>query len=178
MPLGNGTIVWFVGLSGSGKSTISRIVERQLRERNIAHAVLDGDELRQALSPDLGFTYQDRMQHIRRTIYMTRLLSRNGVVVLAPLITPYREMREECRRELPSYEEVYVKCPLDRCIERDVKGLYRKAIAGQIPRFTGISDRFDEPDHPSLVIETDKETPEESASRVVRLLRDRGVPLT
>ena len=178
MPLNNGTVVWFVGLSGSGKSTIGKIVERHLRQHDIPHALLDGDELRRVLSPDLGFSYEDRMRHIRRTLLVAKLLSRNGIVVLASLITPYREMREECRRELPAYEEVYVKCPLERCVERDVKGLYRRAIAGQIPRFTGITDRFDEPDNPSLIIETDKESPESSADRVIRLLRKRGVRLT
>jgi len=177
VPQKNGTIVWFVGLSGSGKSTIGRIVERRLQQNGIPHAVLDGDELRQTLSPDLGFSYEDRMQHIRRTMLVARLLSRNGIVVLAPLITPYREMREECRRTLPAYKEVYVRCPLEHCIARDVKGLYAEAIAGRISQFTGISDRFDEPDNPSLVVETDKETPEISAGKVIRLLRDSGVQL-
>ncbi len=173
----NGTVVWFVGLSGSGKSTIGRIVEQWLHRHSIPHAVLDGDELRQTLSPDLGFSYEDRIQHIRRTTLVARLLSRNGIVVLASLITPYQEMREECRSMLPAYEEVYVKCPLERCIARDVKGLYAKAMAGQIPQFTGISDRFDEPGNPSLVVETDKETPEISAGKVIRLLRESGVRL-
>ncbi|MFC4302200.1 adenylyl-sulfate kinase [Cohnella boryungensis] len=172
-----GTVVWFVGLSGSGKTTIGRIVSQELQRRNIAHAVLDGDELRQALSSDLGFSRPDRMKHIQRTLFVAQLLSRNGIVVLVPLITPYKEMREQCRASLPSYAEVYVKCPLERCIERDVKGLYRKALAGEIPHFTGIDDRFDEPDSPDLTIETDGETPASSAGRIMELLRRRGVKL-
>mgnify|MGYP001331213804 CR=1 FL=1 len=169
-----GTVVWFVGLSGSGKTTISRLVEKELDRRGVLRAVLDGDELRQAISPDLGFGYEDRMSHIRRTPYMAGWLSRNGFVVLAPLIPPYREMREMCRELLPSFREVYVKCPIGECIARDVKGLYRKALAGEIPEFTGISDRFDEPESSDLILETDRESPEESARKVCDLLRDVG----
>jgi len=170
MPRENGTVVWFVGLSGSGKTTIGRLVEKELQERGIPCAVLDGDELRSAISPDLGFAYEDRMTHIRRTLLVAGLLARNGLVVLAPLITPYREMRELCRTRLPSYLEVYVRCPIETCILRDVKGLYRQALAGRIPLFTGIGDRFDEPENPDLVVDTNAETPEESARRVIRLL--------
>jgi adenylylsulfate kinase len=161
-----------VGLSGSGKTTISRIVESKLKAEGVLLEILDGDEIRKIISADLGFGYDDRMTHIRRTAFVASLLARNGIVVLAPLITPYREMREYCREKLQgAYLEIYVECPIEICIERDVKGLYRKALRGEIPMFTGLTDRFDEPDNPDLFVRAALETPEQSADNVVALLR-------
>lgn len=169
----HGAIVWFTGLSGSGKSTVSRIAEDKLKQMGVSVEVLDGDELRQRLSPELGFTSADRLTHIRRAIYIARLLSRHGILVLVPFITPYKEMRELCRNELHPLVEVYVKCPLRICAERDVKGLYRKALAGEIGLFTGVSDRFDEPEAPDLTLETGRESAEESAGRLIAYLMKR-----
>ncbi|QJD85129.1 adenylyl-sulfate kinase [Cohnella herbarum] len=165
------TVCWLVGLSGSGKSTISRLVESTLKLSGIKIEVLDGDDIRKRLSPDLGYEYNDRITQVKRTVFLAEILARHGILVLAPLITPYTEMREYCRKQLVSYVEVYVKCPIDICMERDVKGLYKKAIEGRIPLFTGLTDRFDEPISPDLIVETDKESPEESAAKVVDLLR-------
>jgi len=172
--MAQGITVWLTGLSGAGKTTICRIAADRLLRRGIRAEVLDGDELRNALSPDLGFSREDRMQHARRTAYVAKLLSRNGVVVFVALISPYREMRSHARREIEQFVEVYVKCPLTVCAKRDVKGLYRKAARGKIRQFTGISDPYEEPDHPDLVLETDRESPQESAEKLLQYLKASG----
>ncbi|HEY0828139.1 MAG TPA: adenylyl-sulfate kinase [Bacilli bacterium] len=165
-----GITLWFYGLSGSGKSTICREVMRELSAMGMSVEMLDGDEMRKNINSRLGFSYEDRKQNVRNAAYIANLLTRNGVVVLASFITPYREMREECRRNIETYAEIYVKCPLRECIRRDVKGLYRKAFKGEIPNFTGISDPFEEPVSPDLVLETDLETLEESKQKVISYL--------
>jgi len=172
--LQTGVAVWFTGLSGAGKSTISEAVAERLRKRQIPVEILDGDVMRQKLAPDLGFSKQDRYANIARAAYVAQLLVKNGILVLAPFISPYRDMREYVRREIGSFVEVYVKCSLEECIRRDVKGLYQKALSGEIAAFTGISDPFEEPEHPDLVLETDRETVEQSADKVVEYLLQKG----
>lgn len=169
-----GFTIWFTGLSGSGKSTISRLVEEELRRRGRKVEVLDGDVVRTNLSKGLGFSKEDRDINIRRIGFVCHLLSRNGVVAIAAAISPYRAIRDENRYLIGDFVEVYVKCPLEACIERDVKGLYRKAMNGEIPQFTGVSDPYEEPLHPEVVCETDRETPEESAEKIITKLEELG----
>lgn len=169
-----GFTVWFTGLSSSGKTTISRLVEAQLRARGFPVEVLDGDVVRQNLSQGLGFTKVDRDANIQRIAFVSKLLTRNGVVSLVAAISPYRQARELARKEIGSFVEVYVKCELETCIARDIKGLYKKAIQGSIPNFTGISDPYEEPLEPELVLHTDQQTPEESAAKVLRRLKELG----
>ncbi len=169
-----GFTVWFTGLSSSGKTTISRQVEADLRARGLPVEVLDGDVVRQNLSQGLGFTRADRDANIQRIAFVSKLLTRNRVVTLVAAISPYREAREQARKEIGRFVEVHVKCPLETCIARDVKGLYRKAIQESIPNFTGISDPYEEPLEPELVLHTERETPEESAAKVLCRLEELG----
>lgn len=150
-----GTTIWLTGLPCSGKTTLAQRVAPCLRQQSLPVEVLDGDELRQSLSADLDFSPGDRREHARRVIFVSRLLSRNGINVIVPLISPYRETRQLARRELPRFVEVYVKCPLEECIRRDVKGLYARALRGEIAQFTGVSDPYEPPGSPELVVETD-----------------------
>ncbi|HXF06522.1 MAG TPA: adenylyl-sulfate kinase [Blastocatellia bacterium] len=169
-----GFALWFTGLPSSGKTTLSRQVEALLRARGLKVEVLDGDEVRENLSPTLGFTKEDRDLHIRRIAYVAKLLVRNGVIVIVAAISPYRAARDQARATIGRFVEVYVHCPVEVCIERDVKGLYRKALAGMIPHFTGISDPYEEPLQPELIIHSHQETPEESARRVIARLEELG----
>ncbi|HEX6972482.1 MAG TPA: adenylyl-sulfate kinase [Limnochordia bacterium] len=174
IPDRQGFTLWFTGLSGAGKSTISRIVREELLARGCLVEVLDGDEVRENLSKGLGFSKEDRDTNIKRIGYVAKLLTRNGVVVITAAISPYRATREHVRREIGRFVEVYVKCPLEVCIQRDVKGLYKKALAGEIKQFTGVSDPYEEPLNPEVVVHTDRETPSESAARVLQHLEATG----
>lgn len=165
-----GFTLWFTGLSGAGKSTIANLVYTELRHRRLRTELLDGDEVRTHLSKGLGFSRIDRDTNIRRIGYVAKLLTRNGVAVITAAISPYRDLRDEMRREIGNFVEVYVRCPLAVCVDRDVKGLYKKALAGEIEHFTGVSDPYEEPLHPELILETHLETAAESAARVIRLL--------
>jgi len=136
--------------------------------------VLDGDVVRTNLSKGLGFSKEDRDTNIRRIGFVCEMLTRNGVIAIAAAISPYREIRDEVRAKVGRFVEVYVKCPLDVLIKRDVKGLYKKALAGEITNFTGVSDPYEEPLCPEVVVETDKETPEESAARIIAFLEENG----
>ena len=167
-----GFTLWFTGLPCSGKTTISDIIEKELRERGLNVEALDGDEVRRNLSKDLGFSKKDRDTHIMRMGYIAKLLSRNGVATLAAFVSPYREIRDHLRSEIENFVEVYVKCSVETCIERDVKGMYKKALAGEIKNFTGISDPYEEPLEPELVVDTDKESPEESLRERKRALSE------
>src|SRR2546422_1495589 len=138
--LASGFTLWFTGLSGSGKSTLAAAVGSELRRRGIRVEILDGDEVRQNLSKGLGFSREDRDTNIRRIGYVAKLLTRNGVVVITAAISPYRAVRDEVRREIGAFGEVYVKASLDECVRRDTKGLYGRAPAGEIPQFTGVPD--------------------------------------
>ncbi len=169
-----GVTLWFTGLPCSGKSAVADRAAEILKERGYHVERLDGDIVRQDLTRDLGFSKADRDENIRRVTFVSKLLTRNGVIVLTSFISPYIEVRDRARREIGSFAEIYTKCALDVCIQRDVKGMYKKAIAGQIKEFTGISDPYEEPVHPELLLETDKETLEESTARVLDLLKTRG----
>jgi adenylyl-sulfate kinase len=169
-----GFALWFTGLPSAGKTTLSRQVEAILRERGLKVEVLDGDEVRENLSPTLGFSREERDLHIRRIAYVAKLLVRNGVIVIVAAISPYRATRDQARATIGRFVEVYVHCPVEVCIARDVKGLYRKALAGTISHFTGISDPYEEPLRPELIIHSHQETPQESAQRVIARLEELG----
>ena len=169
-----GFTVWFTGLPSSGKTTVAREVEQELRRRRLKVEVLDGDVVRANLSKGLGFSKEDREIHIRRIGFVSKLLTRNGVAVLTAAISPYRKVRDAVRRDIGRFVEVYVKCPVEACMERDVKGLYRRALRGEIKNFTGVSDPYEEPLTPEVVVETDQETPEESAVKILDRLETLG----
>ena len=167
-----GFTLWFTGLSGSGKTTLARGVEAILRERGMKVELLDGDIVRQNLSKGLGFSKEDRDTNIKRIGFVCKLLTRNGVVAIAAAISPYREVRDSIRQDIGDFVEVYVKCPLEVLVERDVKGLYKKAIAGEIANFTGVSDPYEEPLNPEVLVDSSQETPAESVSRILRKLEE------
>lgn len=166
--------MWLTGLSGAGKTTIACILERELRARGRRVERLDGDVVRQGLTRDLGFSKEDRERNIERVTFVAKLLSRNGVMVVAAFISPFREMRSYARAEIGDFVEVYVKCPIEECIRRDVKGLYREALAGRIPNFTGVSDPYEEPDNPEIIVETDRQMPGASAGVILAWLERHG----
>jgi len=169
---GKGLTLWFTGLSGAGKTTLARMIEIELRNRGHKVEVLDGDVVRTNLSKGLGFSKEDRDTNIRRIGFVCNLLARNDVIAIAAAISPYRDMRDEVRRDTSAFVEVFVKCPIDVLAERDVKGLYKKAMAGEIKHFTGIDDPYEEPLAPEILVETDKETPEQSARRIIARLEE------
>ena len=169
---GKGLTLWFTGLSGAGKTTLAHLVETELRRRGHKVEVLDGDVVRTNLSKGLSFSKEDRDTNIRRIGFVCNLLARNEVIAIAAAISPYREIRDEVRREIGNFVEVFVKCPIDVLAERDVKGLYKKALAGEIKHFTGVDDPYEEPLAPELVVETDRETPEQSAARIIARLEE------
>lgn len=162
-----GVTVWFTGLSGAGKTTICQAVEQQLRSQGYRVEVLDGDVVRENLTKGLGFSKADRDENIRRIGFVANLLTRNGVVVLVSAISPYREIREEVRRNIGNFIEVYVSAPLDVCEQRDVKGLYKRARAGEIKNFTGIDDPYEPPLNPEVDCKTHQETQAESVAKVM-----------
>ena len=166
-----GFVIWLTGLPGSGKTTISRHLEPKLRELNWQVEILDGDEIRQNLSKGLGFSREDRETHLKRAAYVAKLLSRNGVAVIAAFISPYRNVREYARKETTNFIEVFVKCSLETCAQRDPKGLYKKASSGEIKNLTGPQDIYEEPLAPDLIVETDHQTVEESMNLIVEKLK-------
>ena len=162
----SGCTVWLTGLPSSGKSTIVTKLETVLRERGAGVEILDGDEVRRNLSPDLGFTKKDRETHARRVVFVSKLLSRNGVIVLVALISPYRAFRENARKQIGSFVEVFTRCPLEVCIKRDPKGLYKKALAGEIKDMTGLQDTYEDPLNPEIIVDTDKLSIDESVLKI------------
>jgi len=170
-----GFTIWLTGMSGAGKSTISGLLERRLRELGARVEVLDGDAVRARLSKGLGFSKEDRDENIRRIGYVCELLSRNGVIAIAAAISLYRAARDGVRARIANFVEVYVECPLEVLAARDVKGLYRKAIAGDLPQFTGISDAYEPPLAPEVVVNSSQETPEESLQRIWATLEHLGL---
>jgi adenylyl-sulfate kinase len=177
--MSQGFTLWFTGLSGAGKTTLTGAIVPRLRERGVRIEVLDGDEVRTNLSKGLGFSKEDRDTNIRRIGYVARLLARNGVGVIAAAISPYREIRGEVRHSIEGdgarFIEVYVKASLDALIERDVKGLYKKALAGEIKQFTGVSDPYEEPHNPEVVVESDQKTVDEGAAVIIAKLEEFGL---
>lgn len=169
-----GFTLWFTGLSGAGKTTVSRVIADDLRARGMKVEILDGDVIRENLSKGLGFSKEDRDTNIRRIGWVCEVLSRNGVVAIAAAISPYRELRDELRGKIGSFVEVYAECPIDVLAERDVKGLYKKALAGEIKNFTGVSDPYEAPLNPEVVYHSDRETVQESADKILRKLEALG----
>jgi adenylylsulfate kinase len=169
-----GVTVWFTGLSGAGKTTIRMAVEEKLRAQGHKVEVLDGDIVRENLTKGLGFSKEDRDENIRRIGFVSHLLTRNGVIVLVSAISPYREIRAEVRDRIGDFVEVFVNAPLAVCEERDVKGLYKRARAGELKQFTGISDPYEAPLSPEIECRTDLETLEESAAKVLSQLQELG----
>jgi adenylylsulfate kinase len=169
-----GVTLWFTGLSGAGKTTIARMVERELKARGRNVEVLDGDIVRQNLSKGLGFSKEDRDTNVRRIGFVAGLLSRNGIIAITAAISPYRSVRDEVRAMTKNFMEVYVCAPLAVCEERDVKGLYARARAGEIKHFTGIDDPYEEPLDPELILYTERETIKESVAKVMAELERRG----
>ncbi|MCB9747031.1 MAG: adenylyl-sulfate kinase [Candidatus Omnitrophica bacterium] len=169
-------ILWFTGLSGSGKSTLSHKLEAALYERGVRTYVLDGDNVRKGMNKDLGFAPEDRKENIRRIGEMTKLFMDCGIIMMTAFISPYREDRAMVRSlvEKSEFVEVYMKCSVDVCERRDVKGLYKKARAGEIKNFTGISAPYEEPQNPEIVIESDAMTLDESVAKIVQYLEEKG----
>lgn len=171
--MNKGFVLWFTGLSGSGKTTLSKLVEERLLERGVKVEVLDGDEVRTNLSKGLGFSKEDRDTNIRRIGYVAKLLSRNGVCAITAAISPYREIRDEVRKSVEkraTFVEVYCECPIEKLAERDVKDLYKKAIAGEIKNFTGVSDPYEPPLNPEVVCHTGEESIETSFNKILKTL--------
>lgn len=171
-----GLTLWFTGLSGSGKSTLASYLTPKLKELGKRVEILDGDEVRENLSKGLGFSKEDRDTNIRRIGFVANMLARNGVVAITAAISPYRDVRNEIRSKAQAaFVEVYVHCPLDVLEDRDTKGLYKKAKAGIIKNFTGISDPYEAPESPDVLVDTSKEAIEESAEKILAYLRKRGL---
>jgi adenylylsulfate kinase len=176
-------VIWLTGLPGSGKTTIAKALSPKLKESGFKTEILDGDIVRKELSPELGFTKQDREVHARRVVYLSKLLSRNGIISIVCLISPYREFRRYARSEINIninnnnnnnfFYEVYVKCSLETCIKRDPKGLYKKAFAGEIKDLTGLQDPYEEPENPEVIVNTEEQTLEECVNVILNRVLER-----
>jgi len=173
MPNQKGVTLWFTGLSGSGKTTIAREVEKKLKEKGCRVERLDGDEVRKHLCSDLGFSKEDRDENIRRVSYVAKLLTRNDIITLCCFVSPYRKAREDARSLIGEFVEIYVNAPLEVCEARDVKGLYAKARAGIIPAFTGVSDPYEAPLNPEIVLYTDKSSVSACVQEVINYLKNK-----
>jgi len=169
-----GVTIWFTGMSGAGKTALAISLEKELRRRGLRVERLDGDIVRQSLTRDLGFSKEDRDKNIERVTFVAKLLTRNGVAVLCSFISPYRAVRAKVRAEVGNFVEVYCYAPLETLVERDVKGLYKKALAGEIENFTGISDPYEAPESPHVTIDSSTETIEESLTKILRKLEELG----
>jgi adenylylsulfate kinase len=170
--------LWFTGLPGAGKSTLAKGVAEKLLDCGVRVEVLDGDVIRQVLSSNLGYNKQDRDVNIRRIGFLSHLLSRNGIVAIVAAISPYRAIREEVRRNHGGilFVEIFVDCPLEVLVGRDTKGLYQRALRGEIQNFTGVSDPYETPENPEIIVHTDRQTPDESVSQIFEALRKMPVP--
>ncbi len=171
-----GFVVWFTGLSGSGKTTLAMAVEEELHTRGVRYVQrLDGDVVRQDLTRDLGFSKEDRDENIHRVTFVAELLSKNGVATTCSFISPYRKARATARDRCHNFIEVYTQCALETLIERDPKGLYKKALAGEITGFTGVDDPYEEPINPEIVVQTDRETIDESTDTILSYLEKKNL---
>ena len=170
-----GCTLWFTGMSGSGKSTLASLLSARLRAMGARVEVIDGDVVRTQLCRGLSFSKDDRQENIRRIGFVCEVLSRNGVIAIAAAISPYRACRDEVRARIPNFIEIYMACPVEVLVKRDVKGLYKKALAGEILHFTGISDPYEPPVEPEVTIDSSKESAEESVEEVLRVLEARGI---
>lgn len=169
-----GFVVWLTGLSGSGKTTIARTVEDALKSMDCSVVVLDGDEIRRHLSPDLGFSKRDRELNVERVAYLSHILFRSGIITIVALISPFRTSRDHARKLIGDFVEVWVKCSLETCKKRDPKGLYAKVMTGEITDFTGIDQNYEIPFNPEIVLDTDKETSLQCSERILQKLKDLG----
>jgi adenylylsulfate kinase len=168
--IANFPVIWLTGLPGSGKTTIAKALYPRLKELGFKVELLDGDVVRKELSPELGFTKQDREIHARRVVYLSKLLSRNGIISIVSLISPYRDFRRYARTETNmnnNFYEVYVKCSLEACVARDPKGLYKKALSGEIKDLTGLQDPYEEPEKPEIIVDTEKQTLDECVNVII-----------
>ncbi len=172
--MASGFTLWFTGLSGAGKSTLANIIADKLKSAGHKVELLDGDEVRTNLSKGLGFSKEDRDTNIRRIGYVAKLLSRNDVIAITAAISPYAEVRDELRGQIGNFVEVYVECSIEELTRRDVKGLYEKALKGEIQNFTGISDPYEAPKNPEVTVNSEKETEEQSAEKIFAKLRELG----
>jgi len=170
-----GVTIWLTGLPSAGKTTLAHLLGKLIRDRGVSRIeILDGDIIRLNLCKDLGFSEEDRMTNIRRIAFVSQLLTRHGVIVIVAAISPYRASRDRARQEIKDFVEVFVKCPIDVLIGRDVKGLYKKALSGNLPHFTGVSDPYEEPLNPDVLVETNQESPESSAAKILEILEQKG----
>ena len=179
--MGSQFVIWLTGLSASGKTTIALQLATKLREHDFKVELLDGDAIRKELSADLGFSRQDRREQIRRVVYLCKLLSKNGITCIVSVISPYRDLRNLAREEIRKvspFIEVFVKCSLESCIKRDPKGLYKKALSGEINNFTGLQDPYEEPLSPDVMVNTDSETVEECVDKIISAVKIREEPVS
>lgn len=166
-----GLTLWFTGLPSSGKSTIADALAERLKKEGLNVERLDADIIRENLWKELGYSKEDRDENIRRVTFLAKLLTRNGIITITTFISPYQELRAHARKTIGAFVEVYVKCPLEVCIQRDARGLYQKALAGEISNFTGVSDPYEEPLDPEILIESDKESVEECVAKIMDKLK-------
>lgn len=164
--------IWITGLPASGKTTIANLLSDYLRAKNMPSIILDGDEMRRTISKDLGFSPDDRREHNRRVIEVAKLLVKNGITAIIPLISPYRITRETARKEIPNFVEVYAKASLDTCMKRDPKGLYKKAQKGEIQNMTGLQSPYEEPETPEIILDTEKQTPQQCIDTIIKKLEN------
>jgi adenylylsulfate kinase len=172
--MARGFVVWLTGLSGSGKTTIARTIEDALKSINRSVVVLDGDEIRRHLNPDLGFSKRDRELNVERIAYLSHILSRSGIITIVALISPFRTSRDYARKLIGDFVEVWVKCSLETCKERDPKGLYAKVMTGEITQFTGIDQDYEIPSNPEIILDTDKETALQCSQKILQKLNELG----
>ncbi|TLY06321.1 MAG: adenylyl-sulfate kinase [Thaumarchaeota archaeon] len=179
--MGSQFVIWLTGLSASGKTTIALQLATKLRQHDFKVELLDGDAIRNELSADLGFSRQDRREQIRRVVYLCKLLSKNGITCIVSVISPYMDLRNLAREEIRKvspFIEVFVKCSLESCIKRDPKGLYKKALSGEISNFTGLQDPYEEPLSPDVMVNTDSETVEECVDKIISAVKIREEPVS
>jgi len=167
-------VIWLTGIPGSGKTTLALELQKFYENKGIPIEILDGDEIRKTLSKDLGLSPEDRKEHNRRVIFVAKILAKNGVTTIVPLISPYRETRANARKEIPDFIEIWVKTSVDECIKRDPKGLYKKALAGEIKNLTGLQAPYEEPQNAELILDTEKHSVEESIDLIVSSVKKLG----